>query len=168
MTVGVVDHLEPVDVEYGHRQRGPGPHRAGHFRGRLALPGRRVQQARLRIGPRVVDQLDVPQRPLQQRDDGQRGQGEQRVTGHAVGHQDAYADLGPVVVQRLAAEHFDSDTHGRVGALTAVMTMVLFRTDFTRTLTATSKVHTVAWLSVPPGVAGTRPDRPWKVTDAAP
>ncbi len=33
---------------------------------------------------------------------------------------------------------------------------------------ATSKVHTVAWLSVWPELCGIRPDRPWKVTDAAP
>ena len=50
----------------------------------------------------------------------------------------------------------------------AVMTMALFSVHCSKALTITSKVHTVAGLSVRPGLCDTRSFRPWKVTDAAP
>ena len=53
-------------------------------------------------------------------------------------------------------------------ALTAVRITALFKVSFTSTLTATTRVHTVPRLSVPPVSCGIRPDRLWKVTDAAP
>ena len=52
--------------------------------------------------------------------------------------------------------------------LTAVMTMASFTISFTRALTTTSKVHTVPWLKLSAAPCGARPDRLWKVTDAAP
>ena len=53
-------------------------------------------------------------------------------------------------------------------ALTTVISMVLLTISFIRTLTTITRVHTVPRLSVPPASCGIRPDRPWKVTDAAP
>src|ERR1700683_2537193 len=52
--------------------------------------------------------------------------------------------------------------------LTAVMTRALFTAHLTKALRITSAVHTVSRLSAPPVFCGTKPDRPWKVSDAAP
>ena len=115
--VGVVDHLEPVDVEQRHRQLGPGPHRPGHLRRRAALPGRRVQQAGLGVGPRVLQQPGVPHGPLQQGDEGEREDEGDPAVGHAERDQHGHAQLADVVVHRLLGELLVAQPDVRVRAL---------------------------------------------------
>jgi hypothetical protein len=117
VAVGIVDRLEPVDVQHGHCQRRLGPHRAGDLHGRLALPRRSVEQTCLGIDLRVFEQPGMPQRPLQQADEGKREDDRDDAVGQAERDKNRHAQFGQVVVHRLAGELRLAQLHGSIRAL---------------------------------------------------
>ena len=113
VTVGVVDGLEVVDVDQGHRQRAAGPDGPGDLRRRLALPGARIEQPGLGIDPGLGEKLRVHHKPPGQQHGGDGENGQHRLDGHDDGNQDAQVDLHEVGLQRLAVQrHFGQACRG--------------------------------------------------------
>ena len=117
VAIGVVDHLEPVDVQHGHRERRFGPDGAGDLRRRLTLPGRRVEQPCLGIDARVFDQPGVAQRPLQQRHEREREGDREYVVDQAECDKHGHTELGHVVEDRLPGELHLAKLQAPIGAL---------------------------------------------------
>ena len=117
VAVGVVDHLEVVDVQQGDAQRAARPDRPGDLPFGLALPGGHVEQAGLGVDAGLGQQLRVHHEPPGQQDGGHGEDGQHRLDGHHHGDEDAQVHLGEVAEQRLAVQREVGDPGGGVGEL---------------------------------------------------
>src|SRR5215469_16842660 len=100
----VVDRLEVIDVDESDGKGGVSTNRTRNLRGRLTLPGARVEQPGLGIHAGGVDELDVPERALEQRHEWEGEEDRQRGDGDAQGDQDGHAQFGDVVLDALARQ----------------------------------------------------------------
>src|SRR6516162_7691804 len=66
MPEGVIDRLEVIDIDQSDGQGGMSTNRTRNLCRRLALPRARVEQASLGVDAGGVDELDMPERALEQ------------------------------------------------------------------------------------------------------
>ena len=166
VAIGVVDHLEPVDVQHGHRERRFGPDGAGDLRRRLALPGRRVEQPGLGIDARVFDQPGVAQRPLQQRHEREREDDREYVVGQAECDKHGHTELGHVVEDRLPGELHLAKLQAPIGALDRGQDQAWLTAHITIALAATNTIQARAWPSGSEATPGASRMRAWKTSAA--
>src|SRR5664279_4272688 len=114
--VGVVDLLEVIDVHQQYRSRLAAPAHFGQRRGRLPLPGDRVEQFGLGIGAGGCAQLGVEHAALQQQHRWQRDQHQHGAQPGDQGDEHAGAHLGDL---KLSVVHHEDvgPTRLRVGGL---------------------------------------------------
>src|SRR5215471_19263105 len=98
MPEGVVDHFEVIDVDESDCQGGTSTNRTRNLCCCLTLPGARVEQAGLGVDPGSVDELDMPERALEQRHEREGEEDRQRRDCDPKGDQDGYTGFGDVVL----------------------------------------------------------------------
>src|SRR6266516_26659 len=111
MPEGVIDRLEVINVDQCNRQGGMSTNRTRNLRRCLALPGARVEQASLGIDTRGVDELDMPERALEQGYE-REGQGGDRYTQ---GDEHRNAKLGDVILNGFPRKVEVAQAHRGVG-----------------------------------------------------
>src|SRR5215813_12836637 len=104
MPEGVIDCLEVIDVDQSNRQGGMSTNRTRNLCCRLALPGTRVEQAGLGVDPGSVDELDMPERALEQRHEREGEEDRQRRDRDPKGDQDGYTGFGDVVLDAVTCQ----------------------------------------------------------------
>src|SRR5215471_2747416 len=116
MPEGVIDHLEVIDVDKSNGEGGMGAKRASDLRGRLTLPGARVEQAGLAVHPGGVDELDVAERALEQRHEREGQEESQGGYCYTKSNQDGYTEFGNVIMNTLTRQIKLADADGWIGA----------------------------------------------------
>src|SRR5215475_15175752 len=112
MPEGVVDRLEMINVDQRNSQGGMGTNRTRNLRRRLALPGARVEQAGLGVDAGGVDELDMPERALEQRHE-RKGQEESQGSNcYTKSDQDGYTEFSDVIMNTLTRQVKLADADG--------------------------------------------------------
>jgi hypothetical protein len=115
VTIGVVDHLEMVDVDQGHRQRAAGPDGPSDLLFSLGFPGRDVEQPRLVVNAGLGQELGVHHETPGEQHCGYPEHCQDRVPGDYHGEQDAQVHLREVGQQGLAVQRQLREPGGGVG-----------------------------------------------------